>query len=163
MQKPFLLRTLGLWGCMAIISTSNTGLAQQGTANSIAPDESPFEYCARAGTIDDPGPAPSSLMPAFQRAFGFVIGPHFRCYQGTVMGCVVGANLNCGKAETSTTSRGGDEWCRANPNDQNIPMAATGHGTIYAWCCSGTRAVPMRKTTPVDDRGFEVINWKVLN
>jgi hypothetical protein len=88
---------------------------------------------------------------------------HFRCYQGTVMGCVVGANLNCGKANVSTTSRGADEWCRANPNDQNIPAAATGHSTIYAWRCSGARAVPVRKVSPIDNRGFEVMNWRVLN
>jgi len=91
------------------------------------------------------------------------MGVHFRCYQGTVMGCVVGANLNCGKADAGRTSAGGDEWCRANPNDQNIPMAATGHATVYEWRCSGTRAVPVRKFSPIDDRGFEVMNWKVLN
>jgi len=68
-----------------------------------------------------------------------------------------------GKADTSRTSAGRDEWCRANPNDQNIPMAATGHATIYEWRCSGTRAVPVRKFSPIDDRGFEVMNWKVLN
>jgi hypothetical protein len=87
---------------------------------------------------------------------------NYRCYQGTVMGCVVGANLNCGKANISTSSRGGDEFCRANPNAQNIPMAATGHDTVYSWRCAGTQAVPVKRFSPVDDRGFEIMNWKVL-
>jgi hypothetical protein len=88
---------------------------------------------------------------------------NYRCYQGAVMGCAVGANLNCGKANVSTRSQGGDEFCRANSNAQNIPMAATGHDTIFSWRCAGTQAVPVRKFSPVDDRGFEIMNWKVLN
>jgi hypothetical protein len=138
--------------------------AQQAGAQSITQGENPFEYCTRVVTNDDPGPFPDSLLPAFERAFGSKpIGPHFRCYQGAVMGCQVGANLNCGKANTSNRSPGGDEWCRAHPNDQSIPMVATGHDTIYTWRCSGIQAAPVRKVSPVDDRGFEMMNWRVLN
>ena len=133
--------------------------------------EDAFKYCQRVVTDDDPGTVPASLIPSFVRAFGshpdtprLVEGYlHYRCYQGTVMGCIVGANLNCGKADVSVRSQGGDEWCRENPNDQSIPMSATGHSTIYSWRCSGTRAVPDRKISPVDYRGFEMLNWKVLN
>jgi hypothetical protein len=137
------------------------------------PEEKPtqgsvYAYCARVVTDDDPGMVPTSLEPAFQRAFEFS-GPvpreglRFRCYQGTVVGCSLGANLNCGKANTSRTSGRGNEWCRAHPNERDIPMAVTGHDTIYEWSCSGTRAVPGRKFSPVDDRGFEMMNWQVLN
>ncbi len=131
----------------------------------------PFEYCHRVVTDDQPGEVPASLIPAFVRAFDSMATSsaniegylHFRCYQGTVMGCVVGANLNCGKADARQRSQGGDDWCQAHPNDSNIPMAATGHSTVYIWRCSGSRAVPVRRFSPVDTRGFEVMNWKVLN
>lgn len=79
------------------------------------------------------------------------------------MGCMTGANLNCGRADTGKTSQGGDEWCRSRPNDSMIPMAATGHATVYFWRCSGTRAVPAKVVSQVDDRGFELMNWKPLN
>jgi hypothetical protein len=132
--------------------------------------ENPFQYCRRVGTDDDPGDVPASLAPAFAQVFGTTMTPteikhnsSFRCYSGKVMGCMVGANLNCGKAETSKTSRGGDEWCRSHPNDVMIPMAATGHATIFSWRCSGDRAVPAKVISRVDARGFEVINWKPLN
>jgi hypothetical protein len=132
--------------------------------------EDAFKYCQRVGTDDNPGRVPASLVPAFKRAFGSMVDStlsvegylNYRCYQGTVMGCVVGANLNCGKANISTSSQGGDEFCRANPNAQNIPMAATGHDTVYSWRCAGTQAVPVKRFSPVDDRGFEIMNWKVL-
>lgn len=136
---------------------------------SMKEGESPFQYCSRVGTDDDPGDVPDSLVPAFARAFGernssFIKQQSsFRCYRGRVMGCMVGANLNCGKANDAKTSQGGDEWCRSHPDDRMIPMAATGHSTIYSWRCSGNRAVPAKAFSKVDDRGFEVMNWKPLN
>ena len=148
-----------------------SGIPSQNAAAVLAQQkEDVFKYCQRVVTDDDPGAVPASLIPSFVRAFGSFPNAgslegflHYRCYQGSVMGCVVGANLNCGKANISVASQGGDEWCREHPNDQIIPMVATGHSTIYSWRCSGTRAVADRKISPVDDRGFEVSNWKVLN
>ncbi len=78
------------------------------------------------------------------------------------MGCIIGANLNCGKADTSKTNLGGDVWCRSHPDDTMIPMAATGHATIYVWHCSGSRAVPTKVISKVDNQGFELLNWKLL-
>jgi hypothetical protein len=132
--------------------------------------ENPFQSCRRVGTDDNPGYVPASLAPAFAKVFDIRItsteiqhSSSFRCYRGRLMGCMVGANLNCGKADTSKTSQGGDEWCRSHPNDVMIPMAATGHATIFSWRCSGDRAVPAKVISRVDDQGFEVINWKPLN
>jgi hypothetical protein len=137
-------------------------------AASMNNGENPFQYCRRVGTDDDPGDVPVS--PAFAQVFSVRMTPteirhnsSFRCYSGRVVGCMVAANLNCGKAETSKTSRGGAESCRFHPNDVMIPMAATGHATIFSWRCSGDRAVPAKVISKVDDRGFIVINWKPLN
>jgi hypothetical protein len=166
-----------------VFITSNTAIGADFTNARIHPGRdigveavsmnngvNPFQYCRRVGTDDDPGDVPASLAPAFAKAFGVRMTPaeiqhnsSFRCYRGRVMGCMVGANLNCGKAETSKTSQGGDEWCRSHPDDVMIPMAATGHATIFSWRCSGDRAVPAKVISKVDDQGFEVINWKPLN
>jgi hypothetical protein len=165
MRNSKLVTYLLLWLSLVTGSLGHPASAQQRT---LLAGEDPFAYCTRVVTDDDPGMVPTSLLPSFQRAFQFPgqvprEGLRFRCYQGTVMGCSMGANLNCGKANISRTSGRGNEWCRDHPNDRNIPMAATGHDTIYEWRCSGTHAVPGRKTSPVDDRGFEIINWMVLN
>src|SRR5262249_29315516 len=103
---------LSALGCLASVLVSSPALAQQRTFNQ---QKSAFAYCQRVITDDNPGMVPASLLPAFRRAFEFS-GPvpsqglRFRCYQGTVMGCTIGANPNCGKANTSTSSQGGDEW-----------------------------------------------------
>jgi hypothetical protein len=142
------------------------------SGTSYAQPDDPFRHCQRVVTDDSPGAVPASLLPAFARAFNMSLAAvrelgssHFRyrCYQGTVMGCSLGANLNCGKAATERRNKGADAWCRENPNDQGVPAVATGHATVYEWHCVGTRAVPGRRVSPVDDRGFETMNWQVLN
>jgi hypothetical protein len=151
---------------------TNAPVPEQSSAEiaSMSQGENPFQYCSRVGTDDSPGNVPASLAPAFAKFFGTRMSSaeiqqnsSFRCYRGKVFGCMVGANLNCGKANSSNASAGGDEWCRSHPNDTMIPMAATGHATIYSWRCSGNRAVPTKMNSKVDDRGFEVVNWKLLH
>lgn len=137
---------------------------------SMKQGESPFQYCRRIGTDNQPGDVPVGLTPAFARVFGVRMTPaeiqrnsSYRCYHGKVMCCMIGANLNCGKADTSKMSQGGDDWCGSHPDDTMIPMAATGHATIYVWRCSGDRAVPIKVISKVDKEGFELLNWKPLN
>jgi hypothetical protein len=86
-----------------------------------------------------------------------------RCDNGTILACMAGANLNCGRADTRPASVGGDEWCRDHPDADFVPMFATGHETIYAWRCAGTRAVPERQAQAVDARGFVAGFWRRLN
>ncbi len=57
------------------------------------------------------------------------------------MACTVGANLNCGKADTRRDLPGATAWCRENPDSDFIPMFATGHETIYDWRCTKGQAV----------------------
>jgi hypothetical protein len=87
----------------------------------------------------------------------------FRCGNGHVLVCTVGANLVCGRAKTSRTpGRGQTDWCREHPNDAFIPAVATGHETIYAWRCENGVPRIDRQTLEVDARGFIVQNWKLL-
>jgi hypothetical protein len=132
-----------------------------------AADRAPVEYCRSIGTDDTLRPPPPELAQALRRAFG-VAGAYaretsfYRCDRGAVMLCTVGANLVCGKANTSTRLPAANVWCRENPNSDFIPLAVTGHDTIYEWICDGAKAVPKRKSSTVDERGFISENWKKL-
>lgn len=85
-----------------------------------------------------------------------------RCAGGKPMACYVGANLNCDKADTRRTLPGATAWCREHPGSNGIPMAATGHTTIYDWSCKGGRAVAGKAVTTVDPQGYAAYNWKEL-
>jgi hypothetical protein len=86
-----------------------------------------------------------------------------RCAGATLMGCYVGANLNCDKANTRRVLPGATAWCRSNPDAANIPMVATGHDTVYEWSCRGKLAVVGRRVMQVDSRGYIADNWKVIH
>ncbi len=112
-------------------------------------------------------PTPGSLVGQVAAAFGARMPPAevaaqsvVRCDNGVVLACMTGANLNCGKADLSKTSAGGDAWCREHPNASVVPMFATGHATVYAWRCDGTQAVPERQAQAVDAQGYAAGNWK---
>ena len=86
-----------------------------------------------------------------------------RCAGAKLLACVVGANLNCGKANKRRSLPGASEFCRANPDAQIIPMAATGHDTIYTWRCVGRRAVAVKAVVAVDPDGYDAGNWKEVD
>ena len=130
----------------------------------------------RAAAVDSycPNPAhgapakvPPDLLPAVAKTFQ--IDPaaardaaFVRCVGGQLMGCYVGANLDCDKADTRRVLPGATAWCRQNPGAANIPMAATGHATIYQWSCKGRHAVAGKTMVTVDPRGYIADNWKAV-
>jgi hypothetical protein len=127
--------------------------------------------CARIGNDDHVRSIPASLVPQARGLFGFSAdtpsasikeSTSFRCMNGNVWLCNYGANLVCGKANTSRMSAGVAEFCRQNPGTDLVPMAATGHDTIYEWKCVGNEARISRQTARVDPRGFITENWKEL-
>ena len=74
---------------------------------------------------------------------------------GHVLVCTAGANLPCGRANTSRTPGPGVvAWCRDHPNAAFIPAVATGHDTIFAWRCQGGVPQIGRQISDVDPRGF---------
>jgi hypothetical protein len=113
-------------------------------------------------------PVPPELEAKVARAFkmpvdlvrdeGFV-----RCAGTRLLACVIGANLNCGKANLSRSLPGAREFCRENPDAGSIPMAATGHDTIYDWRCVGRRAIAARTVVAVDGQGYDAGNWRALD
>lgn len=132
---------------------------------------SPQEFCQAAGTDDALRPIPDSLVPAAVRLFGLSAmpteavrnGTYFRCFEGHVFVCNVGANLPCGKADTRSELAGANDWCMKNPDSDFIPMYVTGHDTIYGWRCKGTSAVTTGQVFHVDPRGFVAEMWKEVD
>jgi hypothetical protein len=134
------------------------------SALSAAPN--PHQYCAQMGNDDAPRAVPRSLAGPIRRLFGIsgkyaLETSYYRCAGGHVMLCTTGANLSCGKADTSTTLPAAGDWCRSNPNS-DIPMVVTGHDTAFVWRCVGTVATAGDKIGTIDARGFFSENWKEL-
>jgi hypothetical protein len=111
-----------------------------------------------------PAQVPPDLVPAVAQAFGLdtgALGAAFvRCVGPKLMGCMVGANLVCDKADTRRTLPGATAWCNDHPRSDVIPMAATGHATIYEWSCKRRRAVASKALVHVDPQGYIADNWK---
>ncbi len=112
-------------------------------------------------------PAPDALLP--QIGGVFAVAPealrgtsYIRCDDGLLLACIVGANLNCGHADVTRSSKGGDAFCRNNPGASVIPLAATGHSTIYDWHCDGAHAVAGQMIGSVDRLGFIARNWRPI-
>ncbi len=105
----------------------------------------------------------SSIAKAFQiDEPAAASGAFVRCAGAKLMGCYVGANLVCDKADTRRALPGATAWCRDNPGSTGIPMAATGHATIYDWSCKGPHAVAGKAVISVDPQGYIAENWKEI-
>jgi hypothetical protein len=110
---------------------------------------------------------PKRLEPLVAEAFGISAdqareSAYVRCAGAKLMACWVGANLDCGKANLHRSLLGANAYCRDNPGSDSIPMAATGHDTIYDWRCEGKRAVAGKANRAVDAEGYIADNWREL-
>jgi hypothetical protein len=127
--------------------------------------------CRPSETDDAPRPIPGSLVPEAVRLFGLEAMPAeqverstvFRCAEGQTLLCNLGANLPCGKANTSRDLPAADAWCAENPGSDFIPMYVTGHDTIYRWRCDAAKAATMGEPIEVDRRGFISRLWKPVD
>lgn len=135
----------------------------------------PFGYCSAIGSIDTPAggssPVPTALKPFLSRALGLSAGRGFspesyywRCMNGMVFVCAIGANIPCGaKADLAKHNLGADKYCQDNPESTFVPAYATGHETLFAWSCSLGHAVPGKRIAKLDARGYRIDIWhKVL-
>ncbi len=162
----------------AVILISCTPVATPTTQSTTFSD--PFAYCQAVGTIDAPDArytgekVPTTVAKALQKATGAAPdmplqilqnNSFWRCMNGKVYGCSVGANIPCqGKADMSKTpNEGMTAFCKENPNSDFIPAVATGRETVYAWkCVSGTPQVDKQVFNP-DARGFIAEFWYALS
>jgi hypothetical protein len=132
-----------------------------------APHESPHAYCARVGTDDALREPPPSLAPAIRRLFNLrgnfaLKATHYRCADGIVKVCFVGANLPCDKANTSKNLPAVAHWCETHPDTEFIPLYITGHNSLYSWHCIGSKAATGASRGALDARGFFEQYWKTV-
>jgi hypothetical protein len=132
--------------------------------------ETPAAVCARLGNDDTLRPIPAILVPAINIVFGTKMSiiqavdtTVFRCVNGRVLVCTIGANQPCGPANTSRVpGPGAVDWCRGHPHAKFIPAVVTGHDTIFAWKCRNVTPWATRQVHPADTRGFIAQYWKEL-
>jgi len=136
----------------------------------------PFAYCKAVVNIDSPdlryvGPkVPEVIARGLQKAFEtpegapldvFIRGTYWRCMDGKVYACNVGANLPCEeKADTSREpNQGMIEWCQSNLDSEFIPAYASGRATIYEWRCKGKEPMIVKEITKPDAAGYISNIW----
>jgi hypothetical protein len=138
----------------------------------------PFAYCAAVGTVDAPDERysgeelPVVILEGVREALNatdvdlevFEIGTVWRCMDGQVYACNVGANLPClAKAdESSEPTQPMADFCQENADSDFIPAVVTGRSTVYNWACDGTEPVVVDQFTEVDSQGFLEFVWYEL-
>jgi Tol biopolymer transport system component len=140
----------------------------------------PFTYCAAVGTIDAPDvrytgvAVPDAVINGFKKAAGLENSTEpldmlqkstiWRCMESKVYACNFGANLPCSsKANTDKTpSQAMEEYCKANPGSDSIPMSVTGHDTIYSWKCTKEVPVLLAQIETVDSAGYLQQIWYAI-
>jgi hypothetical protein len=140
----------------------------------------PFAYCSAVVNADIPdasfvGPKmPDNILSGIMKAAGaspdapvdvFRQSSFWRCMDGKVYGCTVGANLPCeSKANTDKTpTQAETDFCTSNPNSDFIPAVVTGHETIYDWHCNQKTPEIGKTIFKVDTRGFIADIWYLLS
>ena len=135
----------------------------------------PFAYCAAVGTIDAPGATyagpqvPESVALGLQKALNapdtplsvLQGGSSWRCMNGEVYACFVGANLPCeAKANTDRTpTQEETDFCQANPNSEFIPAVVTGRETVFEWRCRDGVPEVVKQVFQPDAQGFLAEIW----
>jgi hypothetical protein len=139
----------------------------------------PYAYCQKIQNVDTPGPQytgpkmPQSLALALKKASGaaedaplemFIQASSWRCMDGKVYACFVGANLPCSaKANLDQTPTSAEtDFCQANPQSDFIPAVVTGRETVFEWRCKNGKPETSRQLVQVDARGFIANIWYAL-
>jgi hypothetical protein len=178
-MKPWNLRNVSLLSLL-MVALAACGPVLPATATPTpAVYSDPFAYCAVVGTIDAPGPkydgpkVPASIAQGLQKAMNapdtpidvLENGSYWRCMDGKVYACFVGANLPCeAKADTSRTlTQAETEFCQQNPNSDFIPAVVTGRETVYEWRCQNGAPEIVRQVAQPDAQGFLSNIWYELS
>ena len=139
----------------------------------------PFAYCAAVGTIDAPDgrytgeQPPPAVMQGLRQALDapadtpddfYKNGTFWRCADGQVKACFVGANIPCEtKADLSETpNEGMVAFCKENPAAEAVPAAAGGRATVFAWRCADGAPVRGEQVLQADAQGFIAEFWYAI-
>ncbi len=185
MKRQMALRALGLIVAIALAAACAPApapgpapIAPTATVAAVQASSStadPFAYCATVGTVDAPdarwtGPKePDAVVQGLRKAMGIPAGAPagpagsnlWRCMNGQVYACNVGANIPCSeKADTNRTPTAEmNDFCKANTSADFIPAAVTGRATVYSWKCVNGMATVDKQLTQPDARGFLSSFW----
>ena len=126
--------------------------------------------CAPGVTDDTLRPLPPYLTDRAIRLFGLRNMPAdqvqrttvVRCFDGGMLACNLGANLPCGKANTSRTLPQAAPWCQQNPDADYIPAYISGHDSIYHWRCLRGAPVATGQPEVTDSSGFIMSYWQPI-
>ena len=168
LQRPFQFRSIYRVALLRVILASfGAALLSREGFTAPAPRESPRTHCASVGTDDTLLTPPPSLAPAIRRLFNIrghyeAKAAYYRCADGAVKVCFVGANLPCGKANTRKNLPAVARWCETHPDTESIPLYVTGHDLLYSWHCVGAKVTTGAPVGTLDGRGFFENYWKVV-
>ena len=141
----------------------------------------PFAYCSAVGTIDKPDshytgePLPAGILQGYLKAAGLENNGEplemlqkstiWRCMNASVYVCNFGANLPCdSKANTDKNpTQAMQDFCKANPAAEFIPMSVTGHATIYSWGCVNATPKLLAQNEQIDAAGYIAQIWYKLS
>ncbi|MBE2240023.1 MAG: DUF333 domain-containing protein [Caldilineaceae bacterium] len=146
---------------------------------SLATFDDPFAYCAAVGTLNAPdsrytgAQPPPAVIQGLRVAFNapadtpddfYNHGTFWRCADGQVKACFVGANLPCEtQADLSETPNEGIvAYCQENPDADVVPAAAAGRATVFAWSCADRAPVRGAQMAQADAQGFIADFWYVI-
>jgi hypothetical protein len=159
------------WMLLAVLSSLNALPVLPAQPEAAAAND-PVGYCKAAGTRDSVRSLPSTLRSAAAAALGLPPGAagsagsegyFWRCMDGVVYVCAVGANIPCqSKADAAQRNTGAEAFCKQNPDAESVPAYATGHRTIYGWRCVSGAAVHGKPAMRLDRRGFQADFWHRL-
>jgi hypothetical protein len=169
-MRVFILRMAWSLAVLAAFTSPRSAMAAESIQQSPA-----GVACSRAGNDDRVRPFEPALRSGFLKAHKLLFpdsaGPDeaelktasYRCMGSHLLACFAGANLPCGKLDTSKNNQGATAFCRQNPKADTVPMSATGHDTIYFFTCSNGSAKIKEQNWKVDRRGFGVDLWKPMD
>jgi hypothetical protein len=141
--------------------------------------DDPFAYCAAVGSIDAPDSRytgeqpPAAVIAGLRTALDapadapddfFKQGTFWRCADGQVKACMVGANLPCQEQAdlSETPNEGTVAFCKENPNADGVPAAATGRATVFIWSCADGAPVKGEQVFQADAQGFIADFWYLI-
>lgn len=175
-MTAFRLSTIGFLA-FALVSTLAFVAAGSAKPAKAAPAEDLYKLCRQVKNDDTIRPYSLELyggtVKAFKKLFPDAKGApqeqelgtqaNYRCLNGKVLVCFIGANLPCAKMNVARDNPGADEFCRTNPNADVVPAFATGHDAVYSYKCANGKAVVTGSSWALDKRGFARKLWTVIS
>lgn len=145
-------------------------------STAAAPVKDLHQYCRKVGNDDTIREYSHALyrgtVEAFRKLFpdakgalndsDFETQAQYRCMNGRIMVCFVGANLPCVKMNADRHNAGAEAYCRSARDGDHVSAAATGHDAVFSFQCRNGKAEVVGEPWKLDKRGFAKKLWAEL-